>query len=722
MAGHRPSRKLGPMAARRRLALGLGVAGALALPCAAAAIEPAVARPHFVSGTEPRAGGSAFFVAVPGDAGAVAITTSHAFELGDLVLAREVRFELAAAKQRVSVASRLHAEPGKPFSAAGGTLRDDFLVFALDLAPKGVRTLPLCERDCAKLGQRVRILGAPASGSANEDDFFGVVTKAAADQLEVELDVPADLRGFGGGPVLRQPGGDVIGILQAQWPTGDGLRLGVAPIDGVRAALAKPLERGLGRPFASFAERAGLTAGAVAGSAAPARRTAAAREPAPEGVLDDSAGQGPLLGRAGALSTDLRLAIDHPGDGGIVTDAQGAFVAGRALALLGEFRRFDVLLVIDTSDSTRAASGGDVNENGVVGEDRLMGVFPITDAGDSILAAEVAAARRVLQSFDARSTRVGLVTFAGNPLDPPGTISVGGSGAPSALTEQPLTTEYRLVEKALDRVLSRGPEGLTNMTEGVRLAVRELKGFRGAISKPDPDSEKVVLFFTDGQPTLPYDNSESQNVRSVLRAADQARRAGVVIHSFALGPEALDGPLAAVEMARASRGRFTPVRRPGDLIRVIENVNFANLDQLEVRNSTLAKPATELVQKADGGFGALVPVQPGRNVIEVRARASDGTEARAEVAIQFVPNATPVDTPPALVSLRNQLLEQRIVSLRRDRIEAERERQEEVRKELELEIERERATAEERAATQRRELRIEPARDVEPDGEAEPAE
>ena len=40
-----------------------------------------------------------------------------------------------------------------------------------------------------------------------------------------------------------------------------------------------------------------------------------------------------------------------------MTDAEGAFVAGRALALLGEFRRFDVMLVIDTSDSTRAASG-----------------------------------------------------------------------------------------------------------------------------------------------------------------------------------------------------------------------------------------------------------------------------------------------------------------------------------------------------------------------------
>ena len=485
----------------------------------------------------------------------------------------------------------------------------------------------------------------------------------------------------------------------------------MAPIDGVRAALAHPLDGGLGRPFSGFAEHGGVKR---ADAARPADDEVASS------VLDDSASSGPLLGRAGALSTELRLAIDYPSDGSVVTDEQGAFVAGRALALLGEFRRFDVILVLDTSDSTRAASGSDVNENGVIGEDRVFGVFPSTDAGDSILAAEVAAAHRVLDSFDARNTRVGLVTFAGAQLPPPGTFVVGGSSGPSAVTEQALTTEYRLVDKALDRVLSRGPEGLTNMTEGVRLALRELKGYRGSISKPDPESEKVVLFFTDGQPTLPYDNSPQQNVRSVLRAADQARRARVVIHTFALGPEALDGPVAVVEMARISRGRFTPLRRPGDLIRVIENVNFANLDQLTVQNQTLKRPAAELVQKADGGFGALVPVQPGRNVIEVWARATDGTEARVQVAIQHVVGASPAATPAELVSLRNQLLEKRIVTLRRDRIEAARERDEEVRRELELSIERERAAAEERSAVQRRELEIEVTPDEPADAGAKP--
>jgi hypothetical protein len=700
-----------------------GLCGLLAYCAAAAAhaAEPAVAKPRFVAGTELRVGGTAFFVAIDPEPGAVAVTTAHGFPLGELMKAQEVWFTLGRSERRAAVSSRLWAPPGQPFSAPGATLRDDFLVFALDLAPTHVRTLRLCSEGCAEIGQRVRILGSPAAVPHTQDDVFGQVTKVAPDQLEVRLDVPADLRGWGGGPVLRQPEGDVIGLLQAQWPGDDGIRLGIGPIDAVREAVARPLEGGLGRRFLSYGEGGDKDAGSTARSRPTEGSEEPTREASPPGAsAADPLESGPLLGRAGALSTDLRLHIDHPADGGIVGDPEGAFVAGRALALLGEFRRFDVVLVIDTSDSTRAASGADVNENGVVGEDRLFGVFPTTDAGDSVLAAEVAAARRVLDSFDPRSTRVGLVTFAGAPLAAPGAISIGNRGGPSAVTEQALTADYARVEKALERVLERGPDGLTNMTEGLRTAVRELKGFRGGVSKTDPGSEKVVLFFTDGQPTLPFDGGAiAQNVRSVLRAADQAKRARVTIHSFAIGPDALAGPVAAVEMARMTGGRFTPVRKPGDLVEVIRNVDFANLESLSVRNETLDEPASELIQKADGGFGALVPLAGGRNVIEVVARTSDGSEAREQVVVHHLAGASPAETPQELVALRNQVLQRRVLSLKRGRVEAERRRNEELRRGLELEIEQERATAEERSAEQRRELRIEP--ELEEASEADPS-
>ena len=287
----------------------VGIAGLCGLlvwgvATSAPAAEPAVAKLRFVAGTELRVGGTAFFVGIGPEPGAVAVTTAHGFPLAELTKAQEVWFTLGRSERRATVSSRLWAAPGQPFSTPGAKLRDDFLVFALDLAPTHVRTLRLCNEGCAEVGQRVRILGAPAAAPHTQDDVFGRVTKVAPDQLEVALDVPADLRGWGGGPVLRQPEGDVIGLLQAQWPGDDGIRLGIGPIDAVREAVAHPLEGGLGRRFASYGE------GGEADAARTTRSRPSRRAPKQAPKAPDLLRSGPLLGRAGALSTDLRLSID----------------------------------------------------------------------------------------------------------------------------------------------------------------------------------------------------------------------------------------------------------------------------------------------------------------------------------------------------------------------------------------------------------------------------
>jgi hypothetical protein len=93
----------------------------------------------------------------------------------------------------------------------------------------------------------------------------------------------------------------------------------------------------------------------------------------------------------------------------------------------------------------------DVNGNGTVGTAQLGVVGSVlglgsTDAGDSVLSAEVAAARQFLARLDARRARVALVTFAGEDLGD-GNFEVASKD--SALTEVGLTHEYRDVEKAL---------------------------------------------------------------------------------------------------------------------------------------------------------------------------------------------------------------------------------------------------------------------------------
>jgi hypothetical protein len=672
----------------------------------ASADDPAVMRPRYRAGKDTIGSGTAFYLEASVPEGAVAVTSAHTFDLAKLLRATEVSFETGRSRRRTSVSSRLLAPPGKPFSSRDAALRDDFMVFALDLKPSGARILKADTKPIQSVaGIRVRILGVPAGMPADEDDLFGTVQSADDQRIEVRLDAPADLRGWGGAPVVRREDGAVIGILQAAWPDEDAgtQRLGVAPIGGVLAALAKPLAAGRGEPFAKFAALAPKEIDAT---------PVAVGDDVDVGLPEErelAEGEA-LLGEAGAVSTTLKLEIEEPTDGSIVGTPEGAFLAGRALALLGEFKRFDVVIVLDTSGSTNAASGADINGNGIVGATGLSGIFKQTDPGDSILAAEIAAAKKIVEGLDPRNTRVGLVTFAGTADQyDPYTRIIYSDNAPDAITEEPLTTTYERVLKALDRVMKRGPEGQTNMTEGVRLAVKELKGYRGGMSKPDAGSQKVVLFFTDGQPTAPYPQELSrENVASVLRAASQARRADVQIHTFAVGPEALDGPIACVQMAAYTGGYFTPVSSPGDLPAVVETVNFANLDTLEIRNVTNGEAATETVVNADGSFGALVPVQPGLNRLEVLAKATDGTSTKAEVTVSFAPGAPSPTLPRELVAMRNRLLERRLIAIKRGRIETERQAAETARKELEIKIQTEREKAEADAERQRRSLRIDP--------------
>ncbi len=682
------------------------------LTTVARAEDAAVARARFRVQDVERTGGTVFFLETP--AGVTAVGASHNFDRTALVAAGAVRFERGHSKRAVSRATRFLAPPGLPFTAPGGTIRDDLALFVLDLPPAGARVLQAGE--APRKGDRVSILGIPSRVPRDEDDVHGRVRTSDDEQLEVELDVLADLRGWGGAPVLAQDG-RVVGIVQAAQPSGTTLRISASPISAAIAAAASPLEGGEGRPFASFPMAPTSTASAspvadtrpaaVEKREIEAPRSTAAARPAPARAQPAE----PLLGRQEVRKTgDLWLEIEHPLDGAVIGDALGAFVAGRALAPLGEYRRLDVLLVLDTSDSTRAPSGADINGNGVVGTHRAGGVGAFlglgsTDAGDSILAAEVAAGRRLIERLDPRSTRVGVATFAGE--GPSQGISLTRKSAP-AVTEVPLTADYSEVHRGLDRVLDRGPYGMTHIAAGVDQATIELRGLRGAYSKADPDSEKVVLFLTDGQPTLPYGIEYAQgNTQAVLRAAERARKAGVRVFSFGIGEEALEGPLAIVRLADITGGSFTPVRNPSDIGEVLAQVDFANLEGVTVRNLTNGAAASQSTTNSDGSWSALIDLAPGKNVLEATARSTDGQVKSERIAVEYAPGSPDPALRDVLVTARNRLLEQRLLDLQRARLDLEREQTEETRKALALEIEQERRRALEQAENQRKTLDLE---------------
>ena len=149
------------------------------------------------------------------------------------------------------------------------------------------------------------------------------------------------------------------------------------------------------------------------------------------------------------------------------------------------------MLVIDVSDSTKAASGADVDRDGQVGVDPHNELLPpgafdpairSTDPGDTILQAQILAARSLLQGLDPRRVRVGLATFSGevSPTDRRAQEHRPAGRLARARADERL----RRGDRALSAVLARGPNGATNYAAGIRLAIVELAGLGGARSTP----------------------------------------------------------------------------------------------------------------------------------------------------------------------------------------------------------------------------------------------
>jgi hypothetical protein len=660
----------------------------LAFPVIAAAGEkPIVARAWLRGAAEP--GGAVFFLRVPTPPGAVAVGASRTFDRTSLAESAEVVFRTADGRE-VARSSRLYTRIGRPFYEPGATAADDYTVLALEAAPSGVHLLEPAA-GLPEPGERVRVLGLSAQAlPAAEVALAGTVVRTDAGEITVDLDATAALRGWGGAPVL-DAAGRVIGLLQSAQPgPGSGPRLGVGPIQGVVTALAAPYEGGLGRLFATVAPHA-----SAANSLAQRGRV----DPRDEDASLRAAERVRAATRQGAAkaSRTLMIAVDQPMADSEVGDVPAVFVAGHAVESRGGTRRFDLIVVIDTSESTSLPAGVDVDGDGVVGVPLGPNEAGSTDPDDSILAAEVAAAKSLVSGLDPRNTRVGVVSFAGmSAKSRTGRVRIERA----SVTREPLTSDPRRLRRALDAVRDEGAAGMTHMAAGIDLATLELLGLEGALSRHDPASEKAMLFFTDGEPTLPHTYSMTANVRAVFAAAARARRAGVRIDSFAIGPEALAGPLPVVEMAAITDGLFTPVRHPGKLVRSMSLVSFARVDALELQNLTTGQAAYELRLHADGSWNALVPVAPGLNELEVRARGIDGAETAQRLAVTRTPGREPPAIPAELLPRMNALLAARLEAL-------DAERAERVRRELIIEIQKEREAAGRRATQQRKELQIE---------------
>jgi len=401
-----------------------------------------------------------------------------------------------------------------------------------------------------------------------------------------------------------------------------------------------------------------------------------------------------LLGASGAgapAEPPVRVRIDSPTDGELV---RGRFelapFAGMASA--GEQPTdFDVMLVIDVSASTRYPSGVDVDGDGVIGhrEPPLVRGLPeveCSDPGDSVLAAELAAARTLVDELDAQRIWVGVISFSG-VADPSGE-SEKPSSVKDATLQQSLTPDHSLVRAALDRIAQAGAHGGTDMAHGVRLATLELAGREGAISLPRAGARKVILFLTDGKPSLPHGSAELEDPQDIEAAAEAARlaaQAGIVINVYGLGAEANDQPVAVREMTRATGGLYEPVARPGDIVAVFSGVSFANVDSVVAVNLTIGQMAEiyDIRLRPDGSFQGFVPVQPGRNRVRVSAFSSSGRRGSAEFTIDF--RQAELSTAEKEAELERVRARTRAILIESERVKQEAYRQRERRRSLEIE-------------------------------------
>jgi hypothetical protein len=387
----------------------------------------------------------------------------------------------------------------------------------------------------------------------------------------------------------------------------------------------------------------------------------------------------------GAGAAPVRVVVTSPEAGEVVRSrVTMAPVRGRAESG-SERNDFDVMVVIDVSHSTRYPSGIDVDEDGETGlnpkqELVVPGQYPedmvCSDPDDTILAAEIRATRALLEILDSERTQVGIIVFSGQ-VDPE-TGERRGADQRDALVKVPLTRDFARIEAALAEIWAEGAYGATNFAAAIQLSVIELAGLSRAESVPRPGARKIVTFLTDGVPTFPFGKAaraDPEDAEAAIAAARFARKAGIQVNTFALGQGALTAPFALSELSRLTQGRFTPVRKPGDIVAFLQGVSFANIEDVIVTNLSTGETSYDVELSPDGRFLAFVPVREGTNRVEVAALAGDGGEQHMAFDLVFEKSGlTPQELERELerVKLRNRAL-MRLIE--KERIEAFRERQ-----------------------------------------------
>lgn len=322
--------------------------------------------------------------------------------------------------------------------------------------------------------------------------------------------------------------------------------------------------------------------------------------------------------RPGAVAReDVLLEVATPRDGA-VQEGRLAWVEVNGWAGAQTATRHDVMVVVDTSGSTAWASGGDVDGDGKLGKarrhvDSWRTFNPrhySSDPGDTVLAAELLATRRLFETLDPVRTRVGLASFADG-----------------AHLLAPVGSDRAQLADALAQLAENFGSGMTNLSAALDLAIRALEAAGGK------GRQKSVLVLSDGYPTAP--GSKALAAKEALARAKEAVAAGVRIYSFTLGLQEITQHDPYAKIATLTGGRYERIESPAAIIRELPRIDLARIASVAIRNLTTENDAQAARVFPDGSFDAFVKLAPGDNRLRIRARGREGGEASLERNVRF---------------------------------------------------------------------------------------
>jgi len=346
-----------------------------------------------------------------------------------------------------------------------------------------------------------------------------------------------------------------------------------------------------------------------------------------------------LLAAASGWAEHPWLVVDAPSE--VESKVQQAFLEVRGHGGARRGSGHDVVIAIDVSESTLEDTGIDLDGDGPMGrsdpaliawlegqaadESLVERLRDQQDFDDTVLAAELEAARVLSERLDPARFRVAIVTFA----EQAHVLAHLGSSRPGL--EQALRGLHQDFHLELAG---------TNFAAAVELSHQ--------ILRPDPDVAddrlRSIVFLSDGAPTRPIHGDRAE--RYALTAAMAAALDGIHLYAFAIGPEAEAGLQVMERMAVWSGGRLETVSRPAQVVARLRQLDLVGMAEVTVVNQTTGAEARALRIFPDGSFDGFVELAAGRNRVRFAARGRDDSVHEVERWVTYQPPGERAGQPP----------------------------------------------------------------------------